>query len=68
MNLFVERFSELLKSSGKQQKDICKELGIYKQKVSRWKNGLTEPSFDELILLAKYFKVTTDYLLGVDCL
>ena len=66
MNLFVERLNELIESSGKPQNDICKDLGIYKQKFSRWKLGETKPDFDELIMLAKYFKVTTDYLLGFE--
>ena len=66
MNLFVERLNELIENSGKQQKDICKDLGIYKQKFSRWKLGTTKPDFDELIKLAKYFNVTTDYLLGLE--
>ena len=66
MNLFTERLNELIINSGKQQNDICKELGIYKQKFSRWKLGETKPDFDELIMLAKYFNVTTDYLLGLE--
>ena len=66
MNLFVERLTELLVGSGKMQKDICKETGIPKQKLSRWKTGYNEPSMDELIILAKYFEVTTDYLLGIE--
>ncbi len=66
MNLFNERLNELIESSGKQQNEICKDLGIYKQKLSRWKLGETKPSYDELILLAKYFNVTCDYLLGLE--
>ena len=66
MNLFVKRLTELLVGSGKMQKDICEEMGIPKQKLSRWKTGYNEPSLDELIMLAKYFEVTTDYLLGIE--
>ena len=66
MNLFVERLTELLVGIGKMQKDICKEMGITKQKLSRWKTGYNEPSLDELIMFAKYFEVTTDYLLVIE--
>ena len=66
MNLFVQRLSELVVDSGKMQKDICKEMGIPKQKLSRWKTGYNEPSMDELIMLASYFNVTSDYLLGLE--
>lgn len=66
MNLFIERLKELIIESGKMQKEICADLGVTKQKLSKWKTGYNEPSIDEIIMIAKYFKVTTDYLLGVD--
>ena len=65
MNLFLPRLRELLAESGKMQKDICDELGISKQKLSNWKTGYSEPNFDDIIMLAKYFDVSTDYLLGL---
>ena len=66
MNLFKERLKELLIESGKMQKDICKEMNITKQKLTKWKLGYNEPSIDEIIMLAKYFNVSTDYLLGLE--
>lgn len=66
MNLFVSRLKELLAESGKMQKDICADLGIPKQKLTRWKTAYNEPSIDEIIMLACYFNVTTDYLLGIE--
>ena len=66
MSLFISRFRELLISSGKQQKDICKDLGISKQKLSKWKTGYNEPNLDDLIIIAQYFGVTSDYLLGLE--
>ena len=65
MNLFLPRLRELLAESGKMQKDICDELGISKQKISNWKTGYSEPNFDDIIMLAKYFDVSSDYLLGL---
>lgn len=66
MNLFVERLTELLVHSGKMQIEICKEMGIPKQKFSRWKTGYNEPSLDDIIMIASYFNVTSDYLLGLE--
>ena len=66
MSSFVQRLSELIENSGKQQNEICKDLGIYKQKFSRWKTGYTEPNLEDLIMLANYFDVSTDYLLGLE--
>ncbi len=64
--IFADRLSELVQNSGKSQNEICKDLGIYKQKLSRWKTGNTEPNLDDLIMLAKYFDVSADYLLGLE--
>ena len=64
MSIFLSRLKELLQESGKQQKDICADLGIRTQKLSNWKTGYSEPNFDDLVMLANYFEVSTDYLLG----
>lgn len=66
VNLFVPRLKELISESGKMQKDICADLGIPKQKLTRWKTAYNEPSIDEIIMLASYFNVTCDYLLGTE--
>lgn len=66
MNLFVERLKELIAQSGKMQIEICKDLGISKQKLSKWKTAYNEPSLDELLLISYYFGVSVDYLLGAE--
>ncbi len=65
MNMFLSRFRGLLEESDKTQKEICDDLGIRHQKLSNWKTGYCAPIFDDLIILAKYFNVSTDYLLGI---
>lgn len=65
MSMFLSRLRELLSESGKMQKDICADLSISKQKLSKWKTGYCEPNFDDLLMLAQYFDVSTDYLLGL---
>lgn len=65
-NKFIERFSELIKSSGKSQTEISNELGIRKQKITNWKTGYVEPNLDDLIMIATYFNVTSDYLIGLE--
>ena len=64
INLFTQRLQDLINESGKKQNDICRDLAITKQKLSKWKNGYNEPSMDEIIALAEYFGVSIDYLLG----
>ncbi len=65
MNKFVLRLTELLNSCGKMQKEVSNDLGISKQKLSKWKTGYNEPSIDEIIKLSNYFNVSADYLLGI---
>lgn len=65
MNKFVVRLNELIVESGKTQNTISKELGVSKQKLSKWKTGYNEPNIDEIIMIARYFSVSVDYLLGV---
>lgn len=64
MSLFHERFKALRDASGKTQAKIAEDLGMTPQALSYYANG-REPSYDTLIAIAKYFGVTTDYLLGV---
>ncbi len=64
-NRFADRLGELISESGKTQNFICSKLHITKQKLSNWKTAYTEPSMDELIMLALYFDVSVDYLLGL---
>ena len=66
MNKFANRLNELINNSGKQQKQICEELGIPEPKLSKWKNNHIEPDINDLIMLAKYFKVSIDYLVGLE--
>jgi transcriptional regulator with XRE-family HTH domain len=63
MSLFHERFKALRDSSGKTQAKIAEDLGMTPQALSYYANG-REPSYDTLAAIAKYFNVTTDYLLG----
>jgi transcriptional regulator with XRE-family HTH domain len=65
MNKFVARLTELLNSCGKMQNEVSKDLGISKQKLSKWKTGYNEPCIDEIIKLSNYFNVSSDYLLGI---
>ena len=65
-NSFTERLKELILESGKKQKDISADLHISKQRLTRWKTGYNEPCLDEIIMLALYFDVTSDFLLGLE--
>lgn len=44
---------------------LAHKLHMSAAAVGRWERGETQPSFEVLVKLAKIFKVSTDYLLGL---
>lgn len=47
------------------QEIVANEIGITQQMLSRYERDITCIKVDVLIKIAKYFNVTTDYLLGL---
>ncbi len=63
---FSTRVRELRSKNKLSMEKLAEELGITKSRISMWENNGTVPRMDVLIALAKYFDVSTDYLLGND--
>ena len=61
-----DKIKELRKSFGISQVELAASLGVSKQCVSNWENDNVQPSVETLVSIAKFFKVSTDYLLGLD--
>ena len=57
---------ELRQKRGITQVEFSEALRVSVQTVSRWENGVNAPDLSMLPQLAVYFKVTTDYLLGLE--
>ena len=47
------------------QEQFAMDIGVSVQTISRWENSVNYPDLSLLPILATYFKVTTDYLLGM---
>ena len=62
---FAINLRELRKERALRQSDLAKELGVSARTVSFWENGERECDFNTLIKIAQFFKVSTDYLLGI---
>ena len=60
------KLKELRKLAGKTQKEIAAAIGVTLSAYSNYEQGTREPSYQILVSIAKYFDVTTDYLLGLD--
>ena len=64
MSIFSDRLAELRKKRGLTQQQIADELSVNRVTYTNWEKGNREPSFEKLLLLAKYLETTTDDLLG----
>lgn len=60
------RVQELRKARNITQVQLAKILCVSKQSVSNWENNNILPSIEMLVRIAKYFQVSTDYLLCLD--
>ncbi len=61
----LKRLRQLRMEKGITQTTLAGLLGISKSAISTYENGLRMPSEDTLIDIARYFKVSVDYLLGI---
>ena len=57
-------FEELLKINKTTVYRVAKDTGIAASTLSDWKNGRSAPKADKIRILAQYFGVSTDYMLG----
>lgn len=48
------------------QQQLADLLGLTKSVMSAYENGLRYPAYDVLIKISRIFKVSTDFLLGVE--
>ena len=59
------RLKDLREDSDITQKDLAEYLHIKQNTYSQYENGQRQLPIDVLIALAKYYQVSTDYILGV---
>lgn len=48
------------------QAQLAQKLGVTKSVISAYETGIRMPSYDIFIYISKIFKVSTDYLLGLE--
>ncbi len=61
-----KRIQELRQSQGYSQDALSDRVGVTRQALSRWENGLSAPSIDTLITLSKIFGVSFEEILCLD--
>ena len=65
MNIKVsERIKGLMKEQGLNQVALASKIGVKQNTISAWLLNKKEPCIQSLWLLADYFDVTIDYIVG----
>lgn len=64
MGRFCDRLKILREKRGMSQQHLADELGISRSAVGNYELGSREPDFETLELIADYFNVDMDYLIG----
>lgn len=63
---FGNNLKTLRLQNGLTQAQVAQKLGVTKSVISAYETGLRLPSYDILINISRIFKVSTDYLLGLE--
>ncbi len=64
-NIIGQRINAALALNGKRQKDLAKELNVTDNTISYFCSGARVPNTAQIIKIAKYLNVSSDYLLGM---
>ena len=62
---FSQRVRQLRKQRGLSQKELGEQVDLSHKSISTIESAISSTSIEKLILLANYFEVSTDYLLGL---
>lgn len=65
LNIFGARLRSMRKGKGLVLNDIADLLSISTTQVGDMENGKTGTSMARLVTLAEFYRVSTDYLLGI---
>lgn len=64
--MVCDKIKELREMAGYSQSQLAKKLDVTRSSVNAWEMGLSTPTTQYIVALAKLFHVSTDYLLGID--
>ncbi len=66
MSKFSERLKELRTEAGLSQDQLAKQVGLTHTAIGLWELDKRVPNLDAVIELAKFFKVSMDYICGLE--
>lgn len=62
---YYQRLKDLREDKDLKQESVAAVLGTTQQQYSRWERGAQEIPLHHFITLAKFYKVSLDYLAGL---
>lgn len=65
-NNLQTRLKELRIEKTLSQQKLAQEIGVTQKAIDFWEKGINEPKASYIIKLAKFFNVSSDYLLGIE--
>lgn len=65
-NKFAQKLKELRDEHNLSQKKFAQIFEYSQPTIAMWENSTREPGLDTIVEIALYFKVSTDYLLGLE--
>ena len=63
--MICDRIKQLREQAGYSQAQLAKRLDVTRSSVNAWEMGLSMPTTQNVVTLAKLFHVSADYLLGL---
>lgn len=64
--MICDTIRKLRESAGYSQSALAKKLDVTRSSVNAWEMGLSTPTTNYIVSIAKLFHVSTDYLLGIE--
>jgi len=64
MKIFAKRLQELRKSKGLTQRECAEKFNMTANSYQRYEYGTRKPEIEKLMLVADYYDVSLDYLVG----
>lgn len=64
--MVCDKIKELREIAGYSQSQLARKLDVTRSSVNAWEMGLSTPTTQYIVALAKLFHVSSDYLLGLN--
>lgn len=61
---FASKLKHARKETGLTQREVASETGVAQSLIARYETGKLEPNIETLGILADFYKVSVDWLLG----